>query len=118
MLAHSTGKPTKAEAARMDAIKELGCMIARMRGLGWTPCEVHHLIRAGKRIGHMATVGLNPWSHRGVPFNGMTVAQCKDLFGASLAKGSRPFHAEHGSDSELLAAQDAMLDRYASCRSC
>lgn len=107
---HSTKKMNRAESDRITAIKELGCIIARLRGHGWVYPEAHHLLSGNKRIGHMATIGLNPYSHRGVPFNGWTLAQCREWFGPSLADGSKPFHAEFGSDAELLAIQNKMLE--------
>jgi len=92
----STGKPTAAQQVRMDAIREIGYIVARSLGLGYVPCEVHHLTVGGKhgakRRGHDFTVGLNPWSHRGEPFGGMSAETCERLFGPSYAKqlGSPP----------------------------
>lgn len=106
---HSTSKPTKAEAARMDAIKAGPCVACHQRGVAsWCP-EVHHLLSGGRRIGHMATVGLCAWHHRAVIAFGCTGAEMRDHFGPSLNEGSRLFHAEFGSDPELLAYQNALL---------
>lgn len=106
---HSTGKPTKAEAARMDAIKAGPCVCCHQRGMfSWAP-EIHHLLSGSRRIGHMATVGLCAWHHRAVITFGCTGAEMRDHFGPSLNEGSKPFHAQFGSDDELLAIQDALL---------
>ena len=106
---HSTGTPTKAEAARMTAIKEGPCVACHQRGVSsWCP-EVHHLLSGGRRIGHMATVGLCSWHHRSVIAFGCSGAEMRDHFGPSLNEGSKPFHAEFGSDPELLAYQNALL---------
>lgn len=106
---HSTGKPTKTEAARMDAIKAGPCVCCHQRGLfSWAP-EIHHLLRGGRRIGHEATVGLCAWHHRSVITFGCTGAEMRDHFGPSLNEGSKPFHAQFGTDDELLAIQDALL---------
>jgi hypothetical protein len=102
--------PTAHQSERMARIKEIGCVIARMRGLGFVPCEVHHLLSGGKRRGHDFTVGLNPWSHEAKLFDKRTAEECFQSFGPSLKKGSKPFHAEHGSDDELLAIQNALLE--------
>lgn len=110
----STGNPTKAQQERMDAIKDRGCVVAFNLGMGDVYCEIHHLTVGGKhgqkRRGHDFTVGLNPWSHRGVPFNGWTVRQCKEMFGPSYALEPRRFREEIGSDEELLARQNAYLE--------
>lgn len=105
--------PTKAESARMDAIKELGCILGHKLDLGWVPAEIHHLTIGGKhgskRRGHEFTIGLNPWSHRGEPFNGLTTAQCMEMFGPSYAKQPRAFRELIGTDDELLAYQNQLL---------
>lgn len=106
---HSTGKPTKAEAARMDAIKAGPCVACHQRGVdSWCP-EVHHLLSGGRRIGHMATIGLCSWSHRGVVFEFHSHAEMRETYGPSLAEGSKPFRAAFGTDAELLAIQNALL---------
>lgn len=110
----STGKPTKAEAARFDAIREIGCIVAKKLNLGFVPAEIHHLTIGGrhgaKRRGHEFTIGLNPWSHRGVPFNGMTAAQCAELFKYSYAAHPRAFREAFGGDEALLALQNQLLE--------
>lgn len=96
----STGTPTKAQRARFQAIQEIGCICCLQQGLGWSPAEIHHLTVGGrhgqKRRGHDYTIGLNPWSHRGVPFGGMSAAQCEELFGPSYARQPRRFREEIG----------------------
>lgn len=108
----STSKPTKAQAARMDAIKETGCVIARELGMGYVYGEVHHLTIGGrhgqKRRGHDFTVCLNPWSHRGVPFDGLDATSCRMRFGPSYATDPRKFRAEW-SDERLLQLQADVL---------
>lgn len=121
-MSFGSGKtPTKAERARMDAISEGGCIVARHLGI-WVemfdgerlpiPCEIHHLTIGGKhgskRRGHEFTVGLNPWSHRGVPFSNYTAAECKRMFGPSYAREPRAFR-ELYSDDWLLARQNELL---------
>lgn len=108
----STGNPTNAERARMDAITEHGCVIALHLGIGYVPCEIHHMTVGGKhgqkRLGHDFTVGLNPWSHRGVPFSNYTTAECKRMFGPSYAREPRAFREQY-SDDWLLATQNRLL---------
>lgn len=109
----STGNPTKAQRARWDDIHEIGCIIAKMRGLRRIPCEIHHFTVGGKhgqkRRGHDFTIGLNPWSHRGEPFGGMTKNQCAALFGPSYALQPRYFRQAFGSDDVLLGYQDELI---------
>lgn len=113
--------PTRKEAARMAAIHESGCVIARHLGI-WSEgedgerfpvyAEVHHLTTGGKhgqkRLGHRHTVGINPYSHRGVPFGNYTAAECKAMFGPSYAKEPRAFR-ELYSDDWLLAETDRAI---------
>jgi len=103
----------KAEQARFDKMKEAGiCMACHQRvGMHWQHIEIHHLLSGNKRIGHMATVSLCPWHHRGVyqSGHGHDKDSMTQSLGASLANGSKPFRAEFGSDAELLAMQNEML---------
>lgn len=120
-MKHSTGKPTKAQAARMDRIARFPCIACR-RGRDPTVAgafpicgktEVHHLNmfgRAGqKRRGHDATIPLGEWHHRGIPLPGWTTKQMEVMFGPSLAKASKRFRAEFGTDDELLAKVNGLL---------
>ena len=103
---------TQEEQARFDAIKAGNCMACMQRGIdvsGQGLVEVHHLTSGGIRIGHLATVGLCCWHHRSVLYWGMTHDEMREHYGPSLAEGSRPFHAEFGSDAELLELQNDIL---------
>lgn len=108
----STGAPTKAERARLDAIKEQGCVIARFLDVGWLPAEIHHLTVGGRhgapRLGHMHTVGLNSWSHRGVPIEGWTSDQCRERLGPSYAREPRAFR-DLWPDSRLMEMQERLI---------
>lgn len=112
-MKHSTGAATKAERARMNSIKEEGCVIARHLGVGWLPAEIHHLNQGGRhggrRLGHAFTVGLNPWSHRGVPLDGWTAERCREVLGPSMAREPRAFR-ELWSDELLLEMQNRLLE--------
>lgn len=103
--------PTKAESARLAAVKRLPC-IACVR-YGTSPqagiTEAHHLLLGGRRIGHQATVSLCEWHHRAVPIYGCTSAKMTELWGPSLANGSKPFHAAFGSDQDLLDETNRLL---------
>ena len=106
----STGNRNKAEQARFDKMKEMGqCVACYQRGIhGRGHIEIHHLLSGNKRIGHMATVSLCVWHHRGIADEG-TAFMTKCALGPSLAHGSKPFRAEFGTDAELLVLQNALL---------
>ena len=55
---------TKNEKQHYSAIAELGCSLCRHLGYGETPCEIHHIRRAGKRE-NAPVIGLCPEHHRG-----------------------------------------------------
>lgn len=115
-LGRSTGNPTMAQRQRMDAIRDMGCIVAQALGMGYVPCEVHHLTVGGKhgqkRRGHDFTIGLNPWSHRGEAFGGMSADTCERLFGPSYAKQPRRFRLEIGTDDYLLDLQNTLLEQH------
>ena len=101
---------TKAEDARFDAIKRGPCMACIQRGIdlsGQGLVEVHHL--QGKKR-HDLTVGLCIWSHRGRVFDFHSHDEMRTHYGPSLAEGSKPFHAEFGSNAELLERQNEYLE--------
>lgn len=110
----STGNPTKAQQSRFIAIRDIGCVVALRLGIGYVPCDIHHLTIGGKhgqkRRGHDFTVGLNPWSHRGVPFNGWSAQQCEAMLGPSYALEPVRFRAQVGDDESLLAEQNRLID--------
>lgn len=109
----STGTPTKAQQARHDRIRNIGCLVAHLRGLGFVPCAVHHCTIGGKhgakRRGHDFVLGLNDWSHQGYPILGQTAEQCRAMFGPSYAKEPAAFRREIGNDAFLLAEQARLL---------
>lgn len=107
-MKHSTGKPSKAEAARMSAIKDGECLCCWIDGNPSYCPEVHHLISGNRRRGHMCTIGLCAWHHRAV-IEQLPRSQMRALYGPSLAEGSKPFNARYGSDDELLAMQNSKL---------
>jgi hypothetical protein len=55
---------TKDEKKHYSAVAELGCSLRRHLGYGETPCEIHHIRRAGKRS-TAPVIGLCPEHHRG-----------------------------------------------------
>ncbi|GAP66814.1 hypothetical protein MBSD_n2129 [Mizugakiibacter sediminis] len=111
-IGRSTGKPTKAQEARWDAIREKGCIACRTRGWVVTP-EIHHLTTGGKhgqkRLGHDYTIGLCAWHHRGVMPAGHTERLMERSYGPSYALSPRAFRETFGNDDALLAFQNALI---------
>lgn len=99
---------------RFTALRDMGCLIAHIRGIGYVPCEIHHLLTTGlhgngKRRGDEATIALNPYSHRGIRFDGWTLAECRRMFGPSYALEPVAFRATFGTDDDLLALENARI---------
>lgn len=114
---HSTKPPTKAESARFEAIKSLGCIACLKLRLPMQcgPTEAHHLLSGGRRRGHMDSIPLGQWHHRAVQWKTMNSRQMTEFFGPSLAKGSKPFHAAFGSDTELLEMTNQLIGETREC---
>ena len=55
---------TKDEKEHYRKVAELGCSLCRHQGNEGTPCELHHIRRAGKRSS-APVIGLCPYHHRG-----------------------------------------------------
>ena len=114
-MKHSTGKPTKAEQGRLDALHRLPCMACIQEGIAQpSRTEAHHLVDKGTRKhsgGHMATLPLCGWHHRGEPVFPMSSREMRVVYGPSLAKQKREFVATYGSERELLERIDKVLGK-------
>lgn len=109
----STTTMTREERAWVTATKRNGCLCCIARGYPHDRdghvVEAHHLLSGGIRRGHLFTVGLCLWHHKGrVIVNGWTLATHRRLLGPSLAEGSEPFHQAFGDDEALLEKQRAL----------
>lgn len=114
-MRHSTRAPTKAERAHLAAVKALPCVACVIDDrfdvlTACGPTEVHHLLSGNKRRGHMFVLPLGRYHHRGVPFDGISARQMQSLYGPSLARQSKLFHAWYGDDQSLLEKTNEMLD--------
>jgi hypothetical protein len=114
---HSTGKPTKAEQERLDALHSMPCLACEFEKNMLPqplPTEAHHLTDKGTRLhsgGHGATIPLCGWHHRGEPAGTLYVREMRTLYGPSLALQKREFIAAYGSERELLAITNARLEK-------
>ena len=55
---------TKEQRKHYDRVARLSCSLCRVLGLGESPCEIHHIRRAGVR-NSSPVIGLCPEHHRG-----------------------------------------------------
>lgn len=115
-MKHSTRTPTKAERDRLDAIHALPCLACELeKHMFGQPnkTEAHHLVDKGTRKhsgGHMATIPLCGWHHRGEPCGYLYKREMKALYGPSFELNKREFVACYGTERELLAITDKRLE--------
>lgn len=85
--------PTAGEARWMAAIAQLGCIACRLDGVAPRPTAVHHILKGGRRLGHLFTLPLcDPGHHQ----NG---AACGFI---SRHPFKARFEARYGAEMELL----------------
>jgi len=86
---------TKDEKEHYRKVAELGCSLCRHQGNEGTPCELHHIRRAGKRSS-APVIGLCPYHHRGsnTSIHGM---------------GRKRFEREYGITEEALLSETLRL---------
>lgn len=92
--------PTAEEREWMDAITTIGCIACLLDGLAGVPGAVHHILRGGRRIGHLHSICLcDPGHHQ----NG----QDKGLI--SRHPWTARFEARYGTEAELLERSRALV---------
>lgn len=107
MGSRSLPPPTHYEEIRWQRIRDAGCIAC---GCETHPVEIHHLLFGGLRVGHLFTIGLCCWCHRGVPREWGTVKDCQRFIGPSLFHQKREFHRAYGSDQVLLDQTNELID--------
>lgn len=116
-MSHSTGKPTKSQQVRLDAVSAMRCVCCEIEQVRQPfPTEVDHLVDKGYRThsgGHDATIPLCAWHHRGLCLDGFTAETMKLRFGPSFALQSKLAVAWYGKKRVLLARVNAMLAKAA-----
>ena len=108
---------TKAEAARVMEAKTLLCIPCLVWArAGHMPiedvancCGYDHSVSGRIRRGHRFGFASCDWHHQGYPSCGWNAAHMRNHFGPSLMDGSKIFHDTYGSDDELIALQDQLL---------
>lgn len=89
----SLQSPNREETRWMNAVKRLGCIVCRVMGTFGTPCEVHHILKNGRRVSHLQSIGLCPAHHR---------AGVNASWAVSRHPWRREFEARYGSEQRLL----------------
>lgn len=86
--------PTAEEARWMAAIVEYGCIACALDGRWHRPAAVHHILRGGRRMGHLYTIPLcQPGHHMDGQQLGMV----------SRHPWKKRFEAIYGNEMDLLA---------------
>lgn len=91
-------------------LQDIGCLACRKDGRGGEPSDQHHPVE-GYRIGDDIVMPLCPWHHRGV-CDGNPDDFAK-RYGPSLHHQKRAFIERYGSERQLLAELQALLQRMA-----
>lgn len=117
----STGKPTKAQVLRWDAMRARGCVACHLntvdhgmaRASYAHDLEIHHLLSGGRRRGHDDTVCLCTYHHQGarLPYPDHGYEEHAKVFGPSFGREPRRYREFYGTDDQLLAYQQVMLER-------
>ena len=74
------------------------------------PADIHHT----NGQNHDMTYANCPWHHRGVRKGQFDMLEMQRSFGPSMARNVERYRARYGTETELLAFQEVMLDEY--CR--
>lgn len=84
---------SKAEEEFQTRVRELGCIACRVMGVFGTPCDIHHILHGGRRVGEMDVLGLCPSHHRSDINNKHIV---------SRHPWRREFETRYGTEAQLL----------------
>ena len=91
----------KADRERFNKLSELGFIVCRNLGYGYSPPEVHHLLTGcgmGQRATNDRTIPLCPNHHR-----------CGG-HGIAIHAGQREFEKRYGTETELLDQTNELLE--------
>ena len=83
----------------MDNVRELGCIVCRMRGFPGSPAEIHHVDGKTKPDAHMKVLPLCYHHHRGG----------NDSEPISRHPYKRRFQEAYGSEKHLLTEVSSLL---------
>lgn len=105
-------RATAWEKLRIAAMMKGGCIVTMYRldltkpeppsgrGVPVTGrVECNHIVRDNKRMGHLYTIPMRAWYHRGVvPHPARSIEEARAWYGAALTDGRKAFLASHGVD--------------------
>lgn len=111
-MQHSTHAPTQSEAQRFAEFQDIGCVVSfvylRTQEFSY---EVHHICRDGVRMGHLFTIPLSLWFHRGRLPDHMSEAEAARKLGPSMHHNKDAFVKRFGTEFELLEMVNALIER-------
>jgi Recombination enhancement, RecA-dependent nuclease len=110
-MQHATHAPTRAERDRIELLVEIGCVVCLVYYQQYREPDVSHLLDAGSRIGHQATIPECPWHHRGVPTGRRSPAQMRRILGPCRAHEPAAYAERFGSDADLREMADALMTK-------
>lgn len=103
---------------RYYLMQRIGCVPCRHRGNFGQPADVHHPNLDGhagqKRLGDDINYSACEWHHRGQPLPNTTAELCRTRLGPSRAIEPNAYRAEFGTEEELLAEMERLIERYES----
>jgi hypothetical protein len=104
-----------ADRERLARIHAMRCMACEIDGYGTQAgrTEAHHIVAQSYRKhqgGHLGTLPLCAWHHRGEPFTDWSKSRMELVYGPSLADSKRQFIARYGMERDLLAKINQRLE--------
>jgi hypothetical protein len=98
---------------RYMRLQDIGCIACIKEGHPETPSDMHHLVDKGNREasgGDASTLPLCPWHHRGYPPADLSADEALYRMGPSLARNKKLFVKTYGTERDLLALCNSMID--------
>lgn len=95
-------RTTASEKRHMSSVAELGCIVCRNLGYGYTPCELHHpreLAGGGQKSSNDDVIGLCPNHHR---LGG---------YGVAYHAGPKIWEEKFGTEIELLTQTKKLMGK-------
>jgi hypothetical protein len=99
-MKHSTGRPTRYEQERIEAMVKLGCAACAHLGIPYAQIEVHHILDGGVRMGHWFTIPLCAGHHQGY-FTKLQTELIEPQKLVSISSGRKAFRRVYPTEREL-----------------
>jgi Recombination enhancement, RecA-dependent nuclease len=103
------------DAKRYKALLRIGCIACLIGGAPYAcgRITIHHIVDKGYRKhsgGNLATIPLGEWHHQGIPYMDVTATFMRAMFGPSMELEKREFAKTYGTQRELLARVNEILE--------